>query len=162
MLAYTVGGKDGGSTLTFLLCAVGVWRMARSGRRSLLIRLLAPFALTFVAATASYFLVERPYRRRRWAFYLRTAGAFAAAGVIVFGALALPLPKRLDHQQAAAAVDKIAMRHPATRHAPARRPVLPAPHRLLVVGDSVGQLLTSGFAHEARAGVAVTDSSMTF
>ncbi len=67
-------------------------------------------AATFAAATASYFLIERPYRRRRWAFSWRALGAFAAVGVIVFAALSLPLPKALDRQQVATAVQTIAVR----------------------------------------------------
>jgi hypothetical protein len=48
MLAYPVGGRNGGSTLTLLLCLAGIVALRR--RRGLLL-LLAPFALTLTAAT---------------------------------------------------------------------------------------------------------------
>jgi hypothetical protein len=116
--------------------------------------------VTFAAATASYFLIERPYRRRRWTFSWRALGAIAAAGVIVLAAIALPLPKRLDHQETVAAVQTIAA------SAPVPPIVLPAtvrpPHRLLVVGDSVSQKLGTGFKRQAPAGVTVTDGGMAF
>jgi peptidoglycan/LPS O-acetylase OafA/YrhL len=122
---------------------------------------------TFSAATASYFLIERPYRRRRWAFSLRAAGAVAMAAAIVVAAIALPLPKRLGQQQAAAAIEKISASAPAPALVlPASvlppSPPPPAPHRLLVVGDSVSQKLGPGFSHEAPKGVTVTDGGMTF
>jgi len=116
--------------------------------------------VTFAGATASYFLIERPYRRRRWSFSWRTVGAVAAAGVIVLAAITLPLPKRLGHQQTLAAVQTIAA------SAPSPPIVLPAtvrpPHRLLVVGDSVSQKLQTGFAHEAPEGMTVVDDGMVF
>ena len=116
--------------------------------------------VTFAAATASYFLIERPYRRRRWAFSWRALGAIAAVGVIVLATIALPLPKRLDRRETAAAVQTISVSRPA----PAI--VLPAtvrpPRRLLVVGDSVMQKLGPGFEHEAPDGVTVVDGGMTF
>ena len=68
---------------------------------------------TFAAATLSYFLIERPYRRRRWALSWRALGGIATAGVIVFAAMALPLPKRLDHHETATAVQTIAASAPA-------------------------------------------------
>lgn len=49
MMAYPFGGKNGGSTLTFLLVLIGVvvlWRR----QRALLLLLLAPLLFTFVAA----------------------------------------------------------------------------------------------------------------
>jgi 4-amino-4-deoxy-L-arabinose transferase-like glycosyltransferase len=50
MLAYPIGGRDGGSTLTLLLVIVGAVRLARSRRDALLALCLVPFGLTFVAA----------------------------------------------------------------------------------------------------------------
>lgn len=50
MLAYPVGGADGGSTLTFILLVVGAVAVWRHGQRGLLAMLLLPFALTFIAA----------------------------------------------------------------------------------------------------------------
>src|SRR5262249_5328126 len=105
------------------------------------------------------FLVERAYRRRRWAVSWRALGAFAAAGVIVFAAVALPLPKTLDRRETAVAVQRI------VASAPAPPLVLPAtvrpPQRLLVVGDSVSQLLGPGFDREAPPELDVTDGGMT-
>jgi peptidoglycan/LPS O-acetylase OafA/YrhL/lysophospholipase L1-like esterase len=140
--------------------------------------------VTFAAATASYFLIERPYRRRRWAFSWRALGGVAAAGVIVLAAIALPSPKRLDRQQTAAAVQTIAASAnanangsaganasattTATTSGSAAAPplVLPVtlrpPHRLLVVGDSVSQRLGPGFDHETPGDVTVVDGGMTF
>jgi peptidoglycan/LPS O-acetylase OafA/YrhL len=124
-------------------------------------------ATTFAAATASYFFIERPYRRRQWAFSLRTAGAFAAAGLIVFAALALPVPHRLDRRQSAAAVEKLEVRGAsATATATAPQLVLPAtvrpPQRLLVLGDSVGELLDEGFADAAPPNVIVADAATRY
>lgn len=56
MLAYPTGGKNGGSTLTFLLTVIGtivLWRRAREGARdarSLLALCWLPVAFTFAAA----------------------------------------------------------------------------------------------------------------
>jgi hypothetical protein len=50
MLAYPVGGPNGASAATFLLCAAGVWQLARDGRRRRLVLLGLPFLLTLVAA----------------------------------------------------------------------------------------------------------------
>ncbi len=116
--------------------------------------------VTFSAATASYLLIERPYRGRRWAFSWRALGATAAVGVIVLATIALPTPNRLDRQQTAAAIQTI------SASAPAPAMILPAtvrpPHRLLVVGDSVMQKLGPGFAREAPDGLMVLDGGMTF
>jgi hypothetical protein len=49
MLAYPVGGKNGGSTLTFVLVVIGSFVMWRK-RRDLLILLLGPLSLAFIAA----------------------------------------------------------------------------------------------------------------
>ena len=49
MLAYPVGGRNGGSTLTLLLCLTGAFHLARR-RRDLLLLLGGPFVLTFLAA----------------------------------------------------------------------------------------------------------------
>jgi hypothetical protein len=50
MMAYPAGGRDGASALTLLLCLAGVWHFVRARQWNLLLLLLAPFALTFVAA----------------------------------------------------------------------------------------------------------------
>lgn len=50
LFAHPVGGKNGGSTATFLLFAVGGLVLWRRRQRLQLAVLLAPFALTFVAA----------------------------------------------------------------------------------------------------------------
>ncbi|MBN1489865.1 MAG: glycosyltransferase family 39 protein [Phycisphaerae bacterium] len=49
MLAYPVGGKHGGSALTFIFVVLGVTALWRN-RRDLLVLLLGPPAFTFVAA----------------------------------------------------------------------------------------------------------------
>lgn len=50
MMAYPMGGKNGGSTLTFVLVLAGLWHFARVRRWSLLLLWTVPFGLTFVAA----------------------------------------------------------------------------------------------------------------
>jgi hypothetical protein len=50
MTAYPVGAEKGGSSLTFLLCAVGAWGLWRARRRSLLALCLGPLGLGFLAA----------------------------------------------------------------------------------------------------------------
>ncbi len=50
MMAYPLGGKNGGSAVTFLLFLVGVWHFARARRWDVLLLCLTPFALTFIAA----------------------------------------------------------------------------------------------------------------
>jgi hypothetical protein len=50
MMAYPFGDSNGGSTLTFLLFAAGVWSWWKSGRRTLLVLALVPFALNLFAA----------------------------------------------------------------------------------------------------------------
>jgi hypothetical protein len=57
MMAYPVGDGNGGSALTFLLFAAGVWAWWKSGRRALLVLALTPFALNLLAA----FLHRYPY-----------------------------------------------------------------------------------------------------
>jgi hypothetical protein len=49
MMAYPIGGKNGGSTITFLLVVVGVVSLWRT-RRDLLILLLGALPFTFIAA----------------------------------------------------------------------------------------------------------------
>jgi 4-amino-4-deoxy-L-arabinose transferase-like glycosyltransferase len=50
MAAFPLGSADGGSSLTVLLCLVGVWRLLTSRQRTLLFLCAAPFALWFLAA----------------------------------------------------------------------------------------------------------------
>jgi hypothetical protein len=50
MMAYPIGESSGASTLTFLLFLAGVWHFWKSGRRSLVVMLLTPFALGILAA----------------------------------------------------------------------------------------------------------------
>jgi len=50
LFAYPVGGKRGGSTLTFLLFLVGAYGFVRRHRWSMRLLLFAPFALTLIAA----------------------------------------------------------------------------------------------------------------
>lgn len=50
MFAYPVGGHNGASTLTALLCLVGLWQVGRSRCWPLLTLLLVPFLLTLIAA----------------------------------------------------------------------------------------------------------------
>ncbi|HLA85931.1 MAG TPA: glycosyltransferase family 39 protein [Thermoguttaceae bacterium] len=50
MLAYPFGDNHGGSTLTFLLCVTAVALLVRRRQYTLLLLLLAPLGLTFVAA----------------------------------------------------------------------------------------------------------------
>lgn len=55
--AYPVGGKDGASSLTLLFFLLGIFKLARNAKFSLLILLLSPFALNLVAA----FMGRYPY-----------------------------------------------------------------------------------------------------
>lgn len=50
MAAYPIGAANGGSVATFLLAALGGAILWRKGQRSLVVLLLAPFALNFLAA----------------------------------------------------------------------------------------------------------------
>jgi hypothetical protein len=50
MLAYPLGGGNGGSTLSFLLCLVALAVLWRHRQVALLLTCLAPLAITFVAA----------------------------------------------------------------------------------------------------------------
>ncbi|HLJ93675.1 MAG TPA: glycosyltransferase family 39 protein [Gemmataceae bacterium] len=50
LFAYPIGSHHGGSTLTFLLCLVGVWHLGRDRSWQLLAVSLLPFGLTMVAA----------------------------------------------------------------------------------------------------------------
>jgi hypothetical protein len=50
MMSYPLGGRNGGSTLTFLLCLVGVYLLLKRGQTDLVLLLGSIFALTFVAA----------------------------------------------------------------------------------------------------------------
>jgi hypothetical protein len=50
MAAYPLGSADGGSSLTVILCLIGVWRLWTSRQRTVLLLFVAPFALWFVAA----------------------------------------------------------------------------------------------------------------
>lgn len=55
--AYPLGGKDGASAITFLLFLSGIFALVRKSNFSLLLLLLAPFALNLVAA----FMGRYPY-----------------------------------------------------------------------------------------------------
>ncbi len=50
MFAYPLGEQNGGSTLTFLMAAVGIWRWWKSFPRWLLVMLLLPLGLNLSAA----------------------------------------------------------------------------------------------------------------
>jgi len=50
LFAYPVGGRNGGSALTFLLFVAGAWQFTRQRRWDILTLLLAPFGLTLLAA----------------------------------------------------------------------------------------------------------------
>ncbi|MDA7977336.1 MAG: glycosyltransferase family 39 protein [Pirellulales bacterium] len=51
MFAYPIGGKNGGSAVTFVLFLLGVWRMwSWRDHRTYLVLLLSPFFLGFLAA----------------------------------------------------------------------------------------------------------------
>lgn len=49
MFAYPIGARNGGSTATFILAALGVWTLWVR-RRPVALLLLAPFAMNFIAA----------------------------------------------------------------------------------------------------------------
>jgi hypothetical protein len=49
MMAYPIGGKNGGSALTLLLFLGGVWHFARARQWNVLLLCLVPFGLTFIA-----------------------------------------------------------------------------------------------------------------
>jgi len=57
MFAYPIGGRDGGSTVTLLLFVVGAATLWRRGRRGLVLLLVAPLPLMFIAAA----LEKYPY-----------------------------------------------------------------------------------------------------
>jgi hypothetical protein len=50
LTAYPVGASNGGSTLTFLLCLIGVGQLWKARKRSLVVLLTTPFALGLLAA----------------------------------------------------------------------------------------------------------------
>lgn len=52
MLAYPVGGKNGGSLITLVLVVAGAAALWRSRRRDLLLLLLGPLVFNFIAAAA--------------------------------------------------------------------------------------------------------------
>lgn len=89
MLAYPVGGRRGGSTVTFLLVVIGsvvTWRT----RRQLLILLLGPLPLTFIAAAMHRY----PYgSSARVSLYMAPAFCLLA-GVGLAAALKASLPRR--------------------------------------------------------------------
>lgn len=57
MFAYPTGGHSGGSTLTFLLFVFGIVHLWRGGRRAIVLLLLSPLPLMFIAAA----LEKYPY-----------------------------------------------------------------------------------------------------
>ena len=89
LLAYPVGGKHGGSTLTFLLVLVGIGRLWRK-RPALLIVLLGPLLFNFIAAAMQRYPYGSSVR-----FSLHVAPAFCLlAGVGLLSALKTCLPAR--------------------------------------------------------------------
>ncbi|MDB5313590.1 MAG: hypothetical protein JWO38_7792 [Gemmataceae bacterium] len=52
MFAFPIGDGNGGSTIVFLVFALGAWRCWRTGQRAILVLCLVPFGLNFVAAVA--------------------------------------------------------------------------------------------------------------
>ena len=57
MLAYPIGGPNGGSAASLLYCVLGAWHLWSRGQRTLLLACVLPFALTLFAA----FLHKYPY-----------------------------------------------------------------------------------------------------
>lgn len=56
LMAYPIGDKNGGSTLTFILVVAGIWHASRSrSTRQILWLCLPPFGLTFLAACVHRF-----------------------------------------------------------------------------------------------------------
>ncbi len=82
MLGYPAGGNDGGSTLTFLLCVLGVFALRKSSRPGLLPMCLLPFGFTLLASALHLY----PYGNPRVAQHLVApicllAGAGAGAAL---------------------------------------------------------------------------------
>jgi hypothetical protein len=70
LVAYPFGGHNGGSTLTFLVCAAGVVALARRRQWPLLVLCLAPLGLNFAAAAMHRY----PYGQMvKFQFYLAPA-----------------------------------------------------------------------------------------
>jgi hypothetical protein len=77
MLAYPVGGNNGGSTLTFLMVIAGCIGMWRGGKKDLLLLLLAPLITTFLAAA---------FKKYPYGFSARTSLYMAPAFCLLAGA----------------------------------------------------------------------------
>lgn len=87
LLAYPVGGHDGGSTVTCLLVILGAWAVWRQGRKSVLGLCLIPFGLTFVAAAMQRYPYGGSARVAQHlapgACLLAGAGAWSVVGAVV-------------------------------------------------------------------------------
>jgi hypothetical protein len=89
MLAYPIGGTNGGSAASLLLCLIGARYLWSRGQRSLLLACVLPFALTLSAA----FLHKYPYGgSARVAQHLApmTCVLIAAGGTWLLECLRLP------------------------------------------------------------------------
>ena len=121
--------------------------------------LFVRIAVTIAAAALCMRFVEAPIRKGRMLVRpAATAGAAAAAIVLVVGAIAMyPAPAQHPDLVAArtsgvAAVPALAVTPPSTR---------PAPQRILLVGDSVAETIGSGFESGAsRLGVHLRDDGV--
>ena len=138
---------------------------------------------TFALATLSYYLVERPIRRgalgRR--AYVVTPAAFAgaAAAVLLVAATAVPPPAYLRNDSSAASIRSALRKLPAATGTgiptpttavpaqtsvtnPANPPVTFAPHRVLLVGDSVMDSLSAALRSTAAAtGVSLASATLS-
>ncbi len=118
--------------------------------------------LSFALAVASYYAVERPFRRRIAAngpTLARYSGAMAAAALVLAGVIALGgVPQRLPPE--AAALEKVVagvedclvydgIAEPQTD--PFCRPAVPADRLIVLIGDSHAAALAPGLRARARA-----------
>jgi hypothetical protein len=95
LLCYPVGGGNGGSTLTFLCCGVGLVVLWRKGWRPGLVLLVAPFLLTFLAAA----LHRYPYGgHARMTLHLAPAICLLAGSgfAVILMRMAVRHPRRLQ------------------------------------------------------------------
>lgn len=126
---------------------VAVWINPIEGRFSGATLLLIRTVVSFGAATASYYLVERPIRTASWQRLrlprLSTAGAMGAVSVVLVGGMLIPVSPPSPPAKAA----KSPVRHPV----PADRP---DDLRVLTVGDSVAWSLGWGTPKQAGMRIA--------
>jgi peptidoglycan/LPS O-acetylase OafA/YrhL/lysophospholipase L1-like esterase len=112
--------------------------------------------VTFVVATGSYYVVERPIRERRFAPRVLWAAAGTVVAATVVGAF---VATSVAPPSPAVALNSSRTPPPRVAVGPTGGPAGPAAHNIVITGDSVSIYLTFGFVPSKYPDVKLTGES---